>query len=103
MKVFIFSEKDNPYMKRKEVSASVEHAAGATPSRAVLQQLLAQEWGVKPEQVDIKGIFSNVGKPASRIKVHVWHEPKVPDLSKQPEPEKKAEVSAAAPAEAEKK
>lgn len=104
MKVSTFSEKDNPYMKRKEVAALVEHTAGATPSRAALQQVLAKDWNVKVEQVDIKGIFTRVGRQASRIKVHVWHEPKVPDLSKQPKEEKKAaaEAAPAAPA-AEKK
>jgi len=93
-------------MKRKEVVASVEHTTGATPSRASLQQALAQEWKVSAEQVDIKGIFTRVGKQASRIKVHVWQEAKVPDLSKQPKEEKKTEAAApapAAPAAAEKK
>ncbi|MEM7813907.1 MAG: hypothetical protein QW548_03350 [Candidatus Aenigmatarchaeota archaeon] len=95
MKVSIFSEKDNPFMKRKEVVALVEHGSEATPSRAAVQQILAREWGIKPEQVDVKGIFTRVGKQASRVKVHVWSEPKVPDLSKQPKEEKKAEVAAA--------
>jgi ribosomal protein S24E len=69
-------------MKRREMSASVEHATCATPSHTVLQQFLAKEWGVKPEQVDIKGIYTNAGKQASRLRVHVWNEPKVADLSK---------------------
>jgi len=106
MKISILNEKENPYMKRKEVVASVEHTTGATPSRASLQQALAQEWKVSAEQVDIKGIFTRVGKQASRIKVHVWQEAKVPDLSKQPKEEKKTEAAApapAAPAAAEKK
>jgi ribosomal protein S24E len=104
MKISIFKEKENPYMKRKEVVASVEHTTGATPSRASLQQTLAQEWNVAPEQVDVKGIFTRVGKQASRIKIHVWQEAKVPDLSKQPKEEKKAEAApAAAPAAVEKK
>jgi ribosomal protein S24E len=90
-------------MKRKEVVASVEHTTGATPSRASLQQALAQEWKVSAEQVDIKGIFTRVGRQASRIKVHVWQEKKVADLSKQPKEEKKAEQTVAAPAAAEKK
>jgi len=98
MNIKIFSEKDNPYMKRKEVVAIVEHTAGATPSRASIQQLLSKEWNVKPEQVDVKGIFTRVGKQASRLKVHIWQEAKVPDLSKQPAEEKKPEQTAAAPA-----
>ena len=103
MKVSIFSEKDNPYMKRKEIVALVEHGGGATPSRAAIQQLLAKEWGAKVEQVDVKGVFTRVGRQASRVKVHVWYEPKVPDLSKQPKEEKKTEAAAAPASAAEKK
>lgn len=103
MKVSIFSEKDNPYMKRKEVVSLVEHPVAATPSRAALQQVLAREWGAKPEQIDIKGIFTRVGRQASRVRVHVWYEPKVPDLSKQLKEEKKAAEAAAPATETEKK
>jgi len=55
------------------------------------------------EQVDVKGVFTRVGRQASRVKVHVWYEPKVPDLSKQPKEEKKTEAAAAPASAAEKK
>ena len=85
-------------MKRKEVVGSVDHATVATPSRAALQQALAQQWNVKPEQVDVKSIITSTGRQASRIKVQIWDEPKMVDLSKQPKEEKKAEQTATAPA-----
>lgn len=100
MKFVILSEKDNPFMKRKETSIVVEHIAGATPSKAGLQQALAKEWKAQTEQVDIKSIFSSVGRQQSRVKVFMWNSAKVADLSKLPkEGEKKEEAApAAAPA-----
>ena len=86
-------------MARKELVLVTEHTAGATPSRVGMQQSLAQQWSVKPEQVDIKQIVTNAGKHSSRVRVHVWQEAKVADLSKAKE-EKPAET---ATAEAEKK
>ena len=98
MNIMTLSEKDNPYMKRRELSATVEHTAGATPSRAGLQQMLATEWKVKPEQVDIKAIVTGTGRQSSRIRVHVWHEPCVADLSKAKEEKKTEAAPAVAPA-----
>jgi ribosomal protein S24E len=79
MKVIIVNEKDNPHMGRKELILLVEHIAGATPSLAGLQEFLSRDWGIEPERIEIKNIFS-LRKPASRVKVYVWNVPKVPFL-----------------------
>ena len=79
---------------------AVDHAAEATPSKAAMQQLLSRELNAKPEQVDIRNIYTNFGRQSSRAKVFVWAEAKVPDLSKAAEKPAEGE---AAPAEGEAK
>ncbi|MBI2583649.1 MAG: hypothetical protein HYW25_03210 [Candidatus Aenigmarchaeota archaeon] len=74
-------EKNNPHMKRKELMLLWEHIAGATPSRSGIQSLLSKEWSVEPEKVDIKSIFSLKGRPQSRVKVYVWEQPRIQNLS----------------------
>ena len=91
MKPVIVNEAINPYMKRKELVLSVDHFGGATPSIAGVQKLISDELGVQPEQVDIKNIFSYRGKAASKVKVFIWEEPKVADLSKPKEQPAQAE------------
>ena len=106
MKTEISNEKENPYLKRKELSIIIDHADAPTPSTAALQQLLAKELNSQPEKVDVRNIYTNRGRQVSKAKVFVWEEAKVADLSKPAEGEKKegeaapAESAAPAPAEA---
>jgi len=82
MKLSSKEERINPILKRKEMAAIIEHDGGATPSKASLQHFLAKETGAHVECVDIRHIFSFGGAPKSEIKVFIWEEKKVPDLSK---------------------
>lgn len=77
MKIIIVNEKDNPNMGRKELLIAVEHVAGATPSKAGLQQFLAKHFGIEPEQIEIKNIFSLLGRQQSKAKVFVWKEKRI--------------------------
>ena len=61
MKTSIINEKDNPLLKRKELSIKIEHDGSATPKKAELQQLVAKEFKKDVEQVDIRNIFSDSG------------------------------------------
>ncbi len=91
MKAEKISEKENPFMKRKEFSFSIEHDASATPRKAELQQYLAKEMKKNPEQIEIKSIFSDIGVANSKARVFVWEENKVEDLSKVAKAEAKKE------------
>jgi ribosomal protein S24E len=97
MNIKTVSEKDNPFMKRKELVVTIEHSSAATPGNAIIQAGLAREWKVSPEQVDIRGIYTRTGRQSSRTEVFVWQQPKVKDLSKV---EEKPAEAAAAPAAA---
>ena len=97
------SEKHNPYMKRKEFVLKLDHPEAPTPANAGLQQHLAKEWKAEPEQVEIRHIYSQVGRQSSKAHVFLWEEKKTKDLSKAAEPAKPAEGAAAPVAAAEAK
>ncbi|GEM_PF-3157768 len=82
MKIHVLTEKENPYMKRKEFVLSVDHSSAPTPANAGLQQHLAKEWKAEAEQVEIRHIYSQVGRQASKVHAFLWNEKKVADLSK---------------------
>ena len=92
MKTSIINEKDNPLLKRKELSIKIEHDGSATPKKAELQQLVAKEFKKDVEQVDIRNIFSDSGISSSKAKVFLWEEKKVADLSKIVKEKKKEEA-----------
>ena|SRR3989344_8654438 len=81
MKISITKEKQNPFMKRKEMEISIEHTGEATPALNALEAILEKELNEQKEKIDIRNIFSDKGKPFSKSKVFVWDDKK---------PEKKA-------------
>lgn len=82
MKIDITKEKENPLLKRKEISVKIDHPEEATPSKAALQQLVAKQLNVEIEKTDVRYIFSGTGTASSRAAVFLWNEKKVEDLSK---------------------
>jgi ribosomal protein S24E len=62
MKVNIVSKGQNPLMKRKEITFSVDHAQnGGTPSRAQVCNQLASLLKTKPELVFVKNMKTKTG------------------------------------------
>jgi ribosomal protein S24E len=63
MKVNIISKKQNPLLKRKEVTFSVDHAQnGGTPSRVEVSKQLASLLQTKPELVYVKNMETKTGQ-----------------------------------------
>lgn len=94
MKIVIVDEKNNPHMARREIIIYIDHVAGSTPSRAAIQQFVAKDFGVGVERVEVKNIFSSVGKQQSRAKIFVWDQKRAEDLSKaKPKDDAKASSS----------
>lgn len=81
MKIEIKNQKDNPFLKRKELDVLIDHSGEPTPAKAAVQRLMAKELGKGVENVEIKNIFSIFGQQRSKSKIFVWDEKKVPDLS----------------------
>ena len=94
MKTTIKEQKENPFLKRKEMLIEIDHSSSATPSKAALQQLIAKEMKETAEKVDVRSIYSGHGLAKANAKIFVWKEKKVKDLSKKEEPkeEKKEEA-----------
>jgi ribosomal protein S24E len=84
----VVKELDNRLLKRKELVLYINYDGGATPSKAVLQQLVAKKFAVDPAQVEISKIMSECGRAAGKVWVKIWDEPKVEVLAK---PEEKKE------------
>ncbi len=91
IKIEKISEKENPILRRKEMQVKIIHPKSATPTKASLQSLLANELKKGVEHIDIRNVFSDHGRAESLAKIFVWEEKKVKDLSKKKE-EKKEEI-----------
>jgi len=73
MKVNIISKKQNPLLKRKEVTFSVDHAQnGGTPSRVEVSKQLASLLQTKPEMVYIKNMETKTGQMIAIGKANVY-------------------------------
>ena len=75
MKVKIVNEKHNPYLKRKEIDAEVEHDNEPSPSKEALQHYIAKERKTDADKIEVKEIMTETGLPKSKAKVFVWEEP----------------------------
>jgi ribosomal protein S24E len=73
-------EKDNPFLNRKEMVGFVEHEKDPTPSKAVIQKLLADKKKVKPEFVEVCNIYTLKGENKSKIVAKVWKDKEFPNL-----------------------
>ena len=82
MKLDVITEKHNPLLARKEVQVAAWHPEEATPSRTQVQQLLAKQLGKEVTKIDIRNIFSKNGSSKSDIKIFIWDNKSVDDLSK---------------------
>ncbi len=74
MKMNIANEKQNPYMRRKEIILEIDHEAESTPSKAAIQELLAKQISADKEKVEIIDIVSETGRAKSKSIVFVWEE-----------------------------
>lgn len=75
MEVEVLEEKQNPFLKRKEVKVLITHSKEATPAKDKLKKLLAERYRVQEVQVQIDYVFSKKGLPESLARVNVLEEP----------------------------
>ena len=73
MKVNIISKKQNPLLKRKEVTFSVDHAQnGGTPPRVEVSRQLASLLSTKPELVYVKNMETKTGQMVAVGEANVY-------------------------------
>jgi len=78
MKIEIIEEKDNPFLKRRDLMIMIDHAGQPTPKKDDLVKFLAEKYKVENEKVEVVYIFSETGIARSKAKARIWKEkPKV--------------------------
>jgi len=78
MKIEIIEEKDNPFLKRKDLMIMIDHAGQPTPKKEDLIRFLAEKYKVESEKVEVVYIFSETGIARSKAKARIWKEkPKI--------------------------
>ena len=86
MKLNTKSEKENPFLMRKEILVEISHESEPTPSNAALHALLSKHLNEDANKVEIRSVRSMNGMPVSMASVFLWKEARAkPDL-KEPEP-----------------
>ncbi|MEM4336326.1 MAG: hypothetical protein QXY61_04945 [Candidatus Anstonellales archaeon] len=71
MKVEIGEQKENKILKRKEITAYVEHG-GATPKIDDIRQAIVEKLGVKPELLVVLKVSQETGKKGARVFARVY-------------------------------
>lgn len=86
MDIAIKEEKENPFLKRKDLKLEIKHLGSATPSKKELLKELAEKFSVSEDQVVIDYILTKKGISDSVIKAKILAEkPKVEKKTKQKE------------------
>ena len=91
MKTQVISEKQNPHMKRKELTIAIDHISESTPSKAALEAFIIKHLSTDKDRIEILDIMSKRGIGHSLSRILIWDEPR---------PKKEEKVVEPKPAEA---
>ncbi len=75
MKLQIKSERNNPFLKRKEIDLMIDHEGQATPTREQLREEAAKLLNVSKEYIEVRRIMSVKGAAKSVARIYVHEEP----------------------------
>ncbi len=97
MDIAIVNEKENPFLKRKEMVLSLKHPNASTPSKTEIIKSVAGSNSVDESQVMIDYIFTKKGIAESMVKIKILKErPKVVVKQETKEKSNEAQASQAA-------
>jgi len=71
MEMEILKEKENPFLKRREVLVRVFHPGSPTPSKERAKEMIASKFSCEKEKIDIVYIFSDTGRASTKIKFYI--------------------------------
>ncbi len=71
MEVEVSEQKENKLLKRKEITAHVEHG-GATPKIEDVRQALVEKLGVKPELLVVLKVAQEAGKKRVNVSARLY-------------------------------
>ena len=98
MKFDKLSEKRNDLLKRKDIIIKMNYEK-ATPSKAVLQGLIAKDFKAEVENVEISKIISDHGRAAGKVWIKIWDDKKVGIYKTKADAKKEAEAPKETPKE----
>ena len=83
MELKISDEKENPFLKRKELKISIRHENSATPSKESITKELSEKYSVDASQVVVNFIVTKKGITESMASVKILKEkPQVKEVKK---------------------
>jgi small subunit ribosomal protein S24e len=85
MELTIKEEKNNPYLKRKEIMGEIIFT-GKTPSKEETIKKIAETTKTKEEQIAIKHIYTAFGKEKAKFTAYVYE---TEEIKKKIEPKQK--------------
>jgi len=85
MEITIKEEKNNPYLKRKEIFGTMTFTA-ATPSNEETKKKLAEMTKSNADLIIIKHIYTQFGSQKAKFTAHIYENE---DIKKKIEPKKK--------------
>lgn len=71
MEIEVIEEKENPFLKRKELKLKLKHQNAPTPKKQDLIKELASRYSVQENQIFIDYIFTKKGLQESLAKVKI--------------------------------
>jgi len=90
--VKVLEEKENKVLKRKDLLLMLDHKGEATPSESKATEIIKDKFKADPKKTEIVYMFSEKGKPATKVKAFVWDK-KIVEKKEEKKEEKPKEES----------
>ncbi|MEM5853981.1 MAG: 30S ribosomal protein S24e [Candidatus Aenigmatarchaeota archaeon] len=71
MELEVIEEKENPFLRRKELKILVKHSNSPTPSKKDLIKELASKYSIPEDKIVIDYIFTKKGLQESLVKAKI--------------------------------
>lgn len=81
MNIKITGDKQNPLLKRRELTAEIDYEKKSTPSKTELQKFFSEKLSAEVNKVEISRILSHAGLSGGRAWIKIWEEKTIPIYS----------------------
>ncbi len=92
MEIDISSEKDNPFLKRKELEINIKHDGSPTPSKSEIVKSIAERYSVPETHVMLNYVLTSKGTNITIGKIKIYQKPVVEAKPKEEKKEEKPQV-----------
>ena len=72
LEIIVTEEKDNPLLRRREISAIIKHDFGPTPDRLDIKAKIAAKYGVSADTVIIKQMKNHFGASQEFLTAYIY-------------------------------